>query len=50
MDQPYIAVEEVEGSFVLTAYESPHDVTVANMIAGIYDVMEFQIYNDQEQN
>jgi hypothetical protein len=48
MDQPYITVEEVEGSFVITAYSSPHDVAVANMIAGIYDVMEFQIFNDQE--
>lgn len=47
-DKPYISVEEVEQSFCLTGYASPHDIAMANPIAGIYDIMEFEVFADEE--
>ncbi len=49
-DKPYVSVEEVENSFCITGYLSPHDIAVSNPIAGIYDVLEFEVFNDEIQN
>lgn len=46
MDYPVILVTEAENSFVITGYASEHMIELERPNAGIYDVMEFEIHDE----
>lgn len=50
MDYPVILVAESEGSFVITGYPSEHMAELEHPLAGLYDVMEFEIFHDENND
>jgi hypothetical protein len=48
MDQPFINVEETELGFRLTGYRDGRDVDMGTPVEGIADVLEFELFNDEE--